>query len=58
LKLRIVSGFEIDSLYLKETVIHPHELCDVGLRIEVFSDLDLSKVPSQNIVMNVTFHFL
>lgn len=33
----IVLGFEIGSLYLEKTAIHPHELWDVVLGTEVFS---------------------
>lgn len=37
LMFSIVLGFEIGSLYLEKTAIHPHEPWDVVLGTEVFS---------------------
>lgn len=57
LKFGIASGLEIGSLYLVETVSHPHELWDVGLCIEVFSDGPLARFQVKTFWLIQIFYF-
>lgn len=57
LKFGIASGLEIGSLYLVETVSHPHELWDVGLCIEVFSDGPLARFQVKTFWLMQIFYF-